>query len=91
MSRSITSNDIHSVTVVDGFVTPVKVYAFKAYDFAPESENIDMWTEQITLFQNSTARTNVMIRGRDGKFISYKNVPELFDAVLSLKPFPFGE
>lgn len=45
----------------------------------------------INLFPNQTARTNVAIRGVDGKFISYRNpnVPKrVADAIANLKPFP---
>ena len=46
--------------------------------------------EGIKLFEH-TARTNIMIRGSNGRFISYKDqcIPvEIQEAVASLKPFP---
>lgn len=83
------SNHPISVAVVDSFLVPSRTYTFKSY---PDSmdETYEMWAEQIRLFPR-TARTNVMIRDCNGRFVSYKNVPELFDAVLSRKPFPTSE
>lgn len=83
------SNHPMSVAVVDSFLTPSHTYEFKGY---PDSmdETYEMWVQQITLFPR-TARTNVIIRDCNGRFVSYKNVPELFDAVLSRKPFPTSE
>lgn len=88
MSKSISSNQIRSVSVVDVFGDKILVNKYTGYDFASESENVRNWIEAITLFAEATARTNVLIRGHDGKFISYKNVPALRDTVASLKPFP---
>lgn len=88
MSKFISSNQIHSVSVADIFGDKVVVNKYLAYDTATESENISMWVEGINLFKDATARTNVAIRGHDGRFISYKCVPSLKDTVASLKPFP---
>lgn len=48
----------------------------------------------ISLLPNKTARTNVMIRGKDGKFLSYRD-PEICadvrTAMNNLKPFPTVE
>ncbi len=87
MSKNIPSNSVASVAVADVFNDFVMFHTYKAYDVS-EFENVSMWIEAINLFQNNTARTNVIIRGRDGKFISYKDVPALRDTVAALKPFP---
>ena len=79
-----------SVAIVDAFQdASSKTFTFKAYDFSM-NETYEMWSEQIQLFEK-TARTNILIRDRNGRFMSYKNLPELFDAVLSRKPFPTSE
>ena len=88
MSKLVSSNEVRSVSVADVFGDKVIVNKYTGYDFASEAENIQTWIEGITLFADATARTNVIIRGHDGKFISYKNVPALRDTVASLKPFP---
>lgn len=48
--------------------------------------------EGILLFPNRTARTNVALKGADGKFISFREVsdPDIKAAVEMLKPFPTG-
>lgn len=87
MSKIISSNEIHSVSVADVFGDKVLVNKYSAYDYASENENIQLWKDGILLFRDATARTNVIIRGHDGRFISYKDTP-LRDTVSSLKPFP---
>lgn len=88
MSKVISSNEIQSVHVADVFGDKVIMYKYNGYDFASEAENVSTWIEGITLFADATARTNVMIRGRNGRLLSYKNIPALRDTVASLKPFP---
>lgn len=48
--------------------------------------------EGILLFPNKTARTNVALKGADGKFISFRDVNDhdIKAAVEMLKPFPTG-
>lgn len=88
MSKNISSLQIHSVSVADVFGDKVILNTYTPYDISSEQENIDMFKEGITLFADATARTNVIIRDHSGRFLSYKNVPDLRSSVESLKPFP---
>lgn len=88
---------IHSVQVLDYFPNQPGWRKDSANSdtftstYKPDEEGLRYTIGGIQLFVEHTARTNIMIRGADGRFISYKDecVPVgIHDAVASLKPFP---
>ena len=86
-----------SKQVVSAFITDVNntivgsrisTYKYLTDEWGGSEELI----EGILLFPNRTARTNVALKGADGKFISFREVsdPDIKAAVEMLKPFHTG-
>lgn len=86
-----------SKQVVSAFITDVN-NAIVGSRISTHKYLTDEWDgseeliEGILLFPNRTARTNVALKGADGKFISFREVsdPDVKAAVEMLKPFPTG-
>jgi hypothetical protein len=81
---------VKTVTIIDSLQTKLVKWNFTNY--TENALNTSIIASQIT-HKLETARTNVILRGADGKFISYKNknVEKVYrDAVESLLPFPKG-
>jgi hypothetical protein len=81
---------VKTVTIIDAMST--KLVKWKFTNYADNAINASIIAGQIA-HNPKTARTNVILRGADGKFISYKNknVEKVYrDAVKSLLPFPKG-
>jgi hypothetical protein len=79
---------VKTVTIIDVMDDRLDKWTFDNNYNNSKNNTISM----ITLVSN-TARTNVILRGADGKFISYKNknVEKSFRvAVENLIPFPKG-
>lgn len=81
---------VKTVTIIDSISN--KLVKWKFTNFADNAINASIIAGQVS--QNpKTARTNVILRGADGKFISYKNknVEKVYRvAVENLLPFPKG-
>lgn len=81
---------VKTVTIIDSISN--KLVKWKFPNFADNAINASIIAGQIS--QNpKTTRTNIILRGADGKFISYKNknVEKVYrDAVENLIPFPKG-
>lgn len=81
---------VKTVTVIDVMTNRLAKWKFtNNHDI---KHNISLIANQIG-HNPKTARTNVMLRGADGKFISYKNKDvekEYRVAVENLIPFPKG-
>ena len=81
---------VKTVTIIDSISN--KLVKWKFTNFADNAINASIIAGQIS--QNpKTARTNIILRGADGKFISYKNknVEKVYRvAVENLLPFPKG-
>lgn len=81
---------VKTVTIIESIST--KLVKWKFTNYTENSLNASIIAGQIS--QNpKTARTNVILRGADGKFISYKNknVEKVYRiAVENLLPFPKG-
>lgn len=81
---------VKTVTIIDSISN--KLVKWKFTNCAENALNASIIAGQIS--QNpKTARTNVILRGADGKFISYKNknVEKVYRvAVENLLPFPKG-
>ena len=77
---------VKTVTIIDVMTNCLAKWKFT------NNHNISLIANQIG-HNPKTARTNVMLRGADGKFISYKNKDvekEYRVAVENLIPFPKG-
>lgn len=88
---------IHSIQIFDYFPNQLGWFkdssnsATMTTNYNPDEDGYQYLIEGITLFEH-TARTNIMIRGAGGRFISYKDegvTVEIRNAVASLKPFPY--
>ena len=81
---------VKTVTIIDSISN--KLVKWKFTNFADNAINASIIAGQIS--QNpKTARTNIILRGADGKFISYKNknVEKVYRvAVENILPFPKG-
>lgn len=82
------SRNFHSVDVIDVFEYSNDKVSWKSYSNTWDDNAAVV--ESILLFPEITARTNVMIRGRDGKLISYRDLADenVKAAVELLAPFP---
>lgn len=81
---------VKTVTIIDSM--PTKLFKWDFVNLAGNATNAAVIANQITK-RSETARTNVILRGADGKFISYKNknVEKVYRyAVENLLPFPKG-
>lgn len=93
MSNKIISvENLHSVSVVDVSQLEGGELSTRTWDYSIKSfshdDTVNIYVEGILLMKHKTARTNVIIRNANGRFVSYKDVPELTDAVSSLSSFP---
>ena len=80
----VTSISINDLYYSSGVLIRNRVWSFGICEF-----HIEDLVATIGL-KPSTARTNVILRGADGKFISYKKASpsDIGSAVGALKPFP---
>lgn len=81
---------VKTVTIIDSLSTKLVKWNFTNY--AENALNASIIASQIA-HRPETARTNVILRGADGKFISYKNknIEKVYRvAVENLPPFPKG-
>lgn len=88
-----------SKQVVSAFITDVNRNHLTGLYSNTHLYEVDEWgdseylIEGILLFPEKTARTNVALKGADGRFISFREAshPDIKAAVEMLKPFPTGE
>lgn len=84
--------NIHSVSVVDVLARGDGSLETKTWKYDIQSfhhdDTVNIYVQGILLMKHKTARTNVLIRDNKGRFVSYKDVPDLTETVASLAPFP---